>query len=404
MFAYTHVLAPSCRFLLTAGPSYSSSTVTDILSVPASLDTSLSAPPGDPTLTPSQQQPPRKSKLNPSRSLDKPPLAPTTLLTDEPLTPLGPGSPTHPVNLKSNGVPSLKSEIGFQNRQDDCHATHDIMLEFRAQYGSSSFQPACSHLTKDLAAVKQQEEERRASNAQAETSSSPAKGVTAGHLTRHNRPNFAHCPAVSSTAARQTASAMGTSPSGAKGPVATAAGSTPFELASQRFLQEHGAVSTAPKSQSLTSHTADKTRAKHAQRAQHADEELEPIGGSSSEAEGRLVHTLQALRCACGSKAFAVLLTLPQSKSQLHICFALHTASLQPPDVCTMHLLLLNCFRLEVARDFPQGSLCSFPMCTLSWDLIPTCRRPHHENIIQIKPCAILIPRVNLHPHHVRWR
>lgn len=286
------LLASVCCFLLNAGPSYSSSTVTDILSVPASLDTSLSAPPGDPTLTPLQKQSPRKSKLNPARSLDKPPLAPKALLTDEPLTPLGLGSPTTPVTPTRMGIPSPKSEIGFWDRQDASYAKHADMLDVRAQHGSSSVHPARSHLTTDLAAVKQQEEERRASNAQAESSSSPAKAVAASQSARQSR--LAHGASGSSMAANgQKASVKGSSPSEAKGQKATAAGSTPFELASQKFLQEQGPVSTTSNFHSSTSHTAGKASAKH---AQHAEEELEPIAGSCSEAEDRLIHTLEALR------------------------------------------------------------------------------------------------------------
>ncbi|KAL3140747.1 hypothetical protein ABBQ32_005301 [Trebouxia sp. C0010 RCD-2024] len=210
--------------------SFSSSTVTDILSVPPSLDTSLSAPPGDPTLIPIPSKHPniksrfleKPSNLKPSL---KPPLMPRTLESDGPLTPHGLGCPTTPKHSPTMGRHAPQPwEPSFQGR--------DISLcvgaEEGSQAGSCAPQPARSHLTIDLAAAMQQEEDRRASNAQAESSSSPTKSAAAND-SPSRQTEVLSSPIGTTRAAHQQK--------------ATPALITPFQLASQSCLDEQGPAS-----------------------------------------------------------------------------------------------------------------------------------------------------------------
>ncbi len=282
---------------VNAGPSHSTSLVTDILSVPANMDTSLSAPPGDPTFTLTPKQPAGKSRLNPSKTLDKPPLAPKPLVTDEPLTSFGMGSPgglskpSHALT-KDRGGKSGNLESAAEASTSPLSA-HQAAAASSAQTtgqrsGSQSHSPASarSHLTEDLAAAMQQEDERRASHAQAGSSSaSPAKTRRNGFLSK----------LVGS-------SNDGKGSSGQQQPP-----STPFQLASQQFLEEQGPASpdlepatngTAPHG---SSHATDVHSAGPApstdvdQQAQHGQRKDEHIGGSPSEVADRLISSLQGL-------------------------------------------------------------------------------------------------------------
>lgn len=309
-----------------AGPSHSTSLVTDILSVPANMDTSLSAPPGDPTLTLTPRQPGSKSRLKPSKTQDKPPLAPRPLVTDEPLTTLGLGSPDGLSQMSHGVVADRASKSGRQTDSDAEASTSSSsphaqvassnMMSTPQHSGDSSKSnhaapTARSRLTEDLAAAVQQDEERRASNAQAESSlSSPATATKPS-----GRNGFLSRLVGSSN--------KGTGSNGQQqAPV------TPFELASQQFLEEQEPVSsvqqpaTMPHSSEsgrdaqLPSHAtgpgADEQgqqakRAPHGQQAEHAQHgqqakhaqhgqaEGEPIGGSPAEVANRLKSSLQVL-------------------------------------------------------------------------------------------------------------
>ncbi|KAL0028584.1 hypothetical protein WJX79_003521 [Trebouxia sp. C0005] len=277
-------------------PSHSTSLLTDILSVPASMDTSLSAPPGDPTFTLTPKHPAGKSRLNLTKTLDKPPLAPKPLVTDEPLTSFGLGSPGG-VGQSSHAIP--KDRGGKSGSLDSvAEASESPLSTHQAAAGSAqtsgqrsdsqSHSPASahSHLTEDLAAAMQQEEERRASHAQAESSSSsPAKTHRNGFLFK----------LVGS-------SNDGKGSSGQQQPA-----STPFQLASQQLLQEKGPAS--PDLEPATngtephgfSHADDVQSADPVlstdvdQQAQHDQQKHEHIGGSPSEVADRLINSLQGL-------------------------------------------------------------------------------------------------------------
>ena len=287
-----------------AGPSHSTSLVTDILSVPANMDTSLSAPPGDPTFTLTPKHPAGKSRLNPSKTLDKPPLAPKPLVTDEPLTSFGLGSPgglsktSHALTKDRGGKSgSLESVAEASTSPLSAHkaaAANSAQTSGQrsgSNTSSQSLSPASarSHLTEDLAAAKQQEEERRASHAQAgSSSSSPAK-------TRRNR--FLS-KLVGSSNDREGSS-------GQQQPA-----STPFQLASQQFLEEQGPASphlepaingTAPHGSTHANNVQSAGPApstdvdQQAKQAQHGQRKDEHIGGSPSEVADRLINSLQGL-------------------------------------------------------------------------------------------------------------
>lgn len=275
-----------CILFSGAGPAHSSSTVTDILSVPAALDTSLSAPPGDPTLRPPPKHPSCRSRFQ-----DMPPSPKGGSSLKPPLIPLGLGSPTtpkHPSRMGSrhphSGIPSFQ--------QDSQQGSLDVGEEWWAGEGSSaSPQPVRSHLTVE---IMQQEEERRASNAQAETSSSPSERPAVTN----------HC----------LSSLKGSSSRAAHQPKATAGHLTPFELASQEFIEDHSQAKRAGQSEAhsddrlttplASGKPADPLAAPHsngrrglAEVSQHDGQEPEPIGGSSSEADERLIHIVQAAKC-----------------------------------------------------------------------------------------------------------
>ncbi len=320
-----------------AGPAYSSSVVTDILSVPCNMDTSLSAPPGDPTFTLTPKHPSSKSRLNPSKTLDKPPLAPKPLVTDEPLTALGLGSPnaanhTHAGLTKDqaskSGRPGAHNHASTSSAglplKDAASSTQVRVKPGDANSGGPHAVPtARSHLTEDLAAAMQQEEERRASHSQAESSSSsPARRN--GFLSK----------------------LVGGSGKGKGSSQEQKLPTTPFELASQQFLGEQGPASPdqEPVTNGNTHHSPTSTTAmqswpqslakgsfasahnlqpksgvengergragvqrqkqqlagpdqqrQHSQRDQQDQQKDDHIGGSPSEAAHRLIDSLQAL-------------------------------------------------------------------------------------------------------------
>jgi len=284
-----------------AGPSHSTSLVTDILSVPANMDTSLSAPPGDPTFTLTPKQPAGKSRLNPSKTLDKPPLAPKPLVTDEPLTSFGMGSPgglsktSHAIpkdrGSKSGSLDSVAeaSTSPLSAHQAAAAASSGQTSGQRSSSPSHSPASARSHLTEDLAAAMQQEEERRASHAQAgSSSSSPAKTRRNGFLSK----------LVGSSNDAKGSSGQQQPPS------------TPFQLASQQFLEEQGPASpdlepatsgTAPHGSSHANGVQSAGPApstdvdQQAKQAQHGRQKDEHIGGSPSEVADRLISSLQGL-------------------------------------------------------------------------------------------------------------
>ena len=264
--------------------------MTDVLSVPASIDTSLSAPPGDPTLTLSQKDIPSKSRLNPFKTLDKPPLLPKPLVTDEPLTALGLGSPggsSHISAALPQDTPGSSGRINFTSEGSAALSSlHD--KDNTAGSASCTTQQgptARSHLTEDLAAATQQEEDRRASHAQAESSScSPA-----GAKQPAGRNGFLSKLVGSSSGSSKQVTPM------------QARGNTPFELASQQFLQEQGAASPndEPIANSSLPESPDSNAGQQANRAQHdqRDQEDYCIDGSQFKAAHRVVNSLQALRC-----------------------------------------------------------------------------------------------------------
>ena len=179
----------------------------------------------------------------------------------------------------------------------------------------ASPRPVRSHLTMG---IMQQDEERRASNAQAETSSSPPRGTAAtNHSSSRQKELRCH------------SSLEGSSSMAAQQQKATAGSLTPFELASRDFLEEQGPTSprnTRKHNGRLSStgaqreiHCGDKaatrlsngksaypvslpqscgrrSSASLADLSQHDSQEGGLIGGSSSEAEERLQHTLQFVR------------------------------------------------------------------------------------------------------------
>lgn len=316
---------------VATGPSFSSSTVTDILSVPPSLDTSLSAPPGDPTLTPPEHSP-SKSRFFDSRpklkSSLKPPLMPRMLASDEPLTPPGLRSPTTPHFPRMGSETPQSSVPPFQTGEG---VSLDVGVKGIAQVGSCTPQTARSHLTSDLAAAMQQEEDRRASNAKAESSSSPTRTCTFNDS--------------SSRQAELHSSPIGNSNSrAAHQQKATPALSTPFQLASQKLLDEQGPPSP-PQPPSLLEGAVSSTAGEHsllasgkaseaqcngtaaypASLSQNGDRhgpagkvELsqhdgQGMGSARGVDEDRLLHTLQALkgcvslhiRAFCSSKALS---------------------------------------------------------------------------------------------------
>ena len=333
-----------------AGPAHSSSTVTDILSVPAALDTSLSAPPGDPTLRP----PPKQAPSSKSRFQDMPPSPKGGSSSKPPLIPLGLGSPTTPKHPSRMGSRHPQSEIPpFQ--QGGQQGSHDVGEGWWAGEGSpASPQPVRSHLTVE---IMQQEEERRASNAQAETSSSPPGR-----------------PAVTNSSPKGSSSRAAHQQKATPGPL------TPFQLASQEFLEEHsqakresstgGASETHSDdraSMALTSGkpasqvAAPQSSGRHGsvEVSQQDGQEPEPIGGSSSEANERLIHILQAAKCVhfavilCGTLLLLIPI-LPVSifvdqsccRSELHFFTAVSTMN-------ELLLLLFSscsplCFRVDV--------------------------------------------------------
>ena len=278
---------------VAAGPSHSTSLVTDILSVPANMDTSLSAPPGDPTFSLTPKHPAGKSRLNPSKTLDKPPLAPKPLVTDEPLTSFGLGSPggrseTSHALTKDRGGKSASLDSVAEASTSPLPAAASSAQTSRRRSSSPSHTPASarSHLTEDLAAAMQQEEERRASHAQAgSSSSSPAKTRRNGFLSK----------------------LVGSSNDGKGSSGQQQLPSTPFQLASQQFLEEQGPAS--PDLEPATNGTA-RHGSSHAdgiqsadpvlstdvdQQAQHGQRKDEHIGGSPSEVADRLISSLQGL-------------------------------------------------------------------------------------------------------------
>ncbi|DBB18003.1 TPA: hypothetical protein ACH3X3_003000 [Trebouxia sp. C0006] len=272
-------------------PSHSTSLVTDIL--PANMDTSLSAPPGDPTFSLTPKHPAGKSRLNPSKTLDKPPLAPKPLVTDEPLTSFGLGSPggrskTSHALTKDRGGKSASLDSVAEASTSPLPAAASSAQTSRRRSSSPSHTPASarSHLTEDLAAAMQQEEERRASHAQAgSSSSSPAKTRRNGFLSK----------------------LVGSSNDGKGSSGQQQLPSTPFQLASQQFLEEQGPAS--PDLEPATNGTA-RHGSSHAdgiqsagpvlstdvdQQAQHGQRKDEHIGGSPSEVADRLISSLQGL-------------------------------------------------------------------------------------------------------------
>lgn len=276
---------------VAAGPSHSTSLVTDIL--PANMDTSLSAPPGDPTFSLTPKHPAGKSRLNPSKTLDKPPLAPKPLVTDEPLTSFGLGSPgglskTRHALTKDRGGKSASLDSVAEASTSPLPAAASSAQTSRRRSSSPSHTPASarSHLTEDLAAAMQQEEERRASHAQAgSSSSSPAKTRRNGFLSK----------------------LVGSSNDGKGSSGQQQLPSTPFQLASQQFLEEQGPAS--PDLEPATNGTA-RHGSSHAdgiqsagpvlstdvdQQAQHGQRKDEHIGGSPSEVADRLISSLQGL-------------------------------------------------------------------------------------------------------------
>ncbi len=281
---------------VNAGPSHSTSLVTDILSVPANMDTSLSAPPGDPTFTLTPKHPAGKSRLNPSKTLDKPPLAPKPLVTDEPLTSFGLGSPgglskTRHALTKDRGGKSGSLDSVAEASTSPLAAAASCAQTSGRHSGSQSHSPVSprSHLTEDLAAAMQQEEERRASHAQAGSSSSSA--------TKTRRNGFLSKLVGSSNDAKGS--------NGQQQPP-----STPLQLASQQFLEEQGPASpdlepvtngTAPHGSSHANGVQSACPApstdvdQQAKQAQHGQQEDEHIGGSPSEVADRLISSLQGL-------------------------------------------------------------------------------------------------------------
>ena len=293
--------------LFAAGPSYSSSTVSDILSVPASLDTSLSAPPGDPTLRP----PPKHPRANQSRFLDVLPRPQREPSLKPPLIPLGLGSPTTPKHPTRMGGRAPQSGMSsFQPGQQ--HVPLDGGEGRGVEEGlPASPQPVRSHLTMG---IMQQDEERRASNAQAETSSSPPTGTA---TTNRQKELSLH------------SSLKGNSSRAAHQQKAAAGSLTPFELASQEFPEEQGPASPHDSENhsgnlSITgaqgeAHCDDKaatrplngkpahpvpvpqscairSSASLADLRQHDGQAGGFIEGSSSEAEERLQQTLQSIK------------------------------------------------------------------------------------------------------------
>ena len=268
------------------------------MSVPANLDTSLSAPAGDPTLKFPDRPVPRTSRLSPCRSIVKPPLPSQPLVSDEPLVPLGLGSPTTPDASSKTGPSGQKLGTGSSlgDQYDSPPAQNEVKPDAWGECGPSSSQAVCSHLTADLQAARLQEEERRASNAEAgSSSSSPAK------------------PAAATGAIRGDGvlSALSGSISGNKPHCDS---TTPFELASRRLLKEQqpGKSEGAPNLQGLSLHEAGGSGPQHAKQAQHAHhgrQEEYPIGDSSSKAEDRLRHALQPIRCS--QKASALCSPIP---------------------------------------------------------------------------------------------
>ena len=295
----------SSTCLFAAGQSHSSSTVTDILSVPPSLDTSLSAPPGDPTL-----RPPPKHPSNKSRFVDLPPSFGRGASLKPPLIPLGPGSPTTPKHPTRMGRAPQSGMSSFQPGQQPGEEG----------WGPEEGLPASpqlvrSHLTMG---IMQQDEERRASNAQAETSSSPPRGTATTNHSSSRQKELFH------------SSLEGSSSRAAQQRKATAGSLTPFELASRDFLEEQGPASphdSGNHNGSLSSigaqreiHCGDKaatrllngksahsisapqscgrrSSASLADLRQHDSQEGGLVGGSSSEAEERLRHTLRFAKC-----------------------------------------------------------------------------------------------------------
>ena len=281
---------------VNAGPSHSTSVVKDILSVPATMDTSLSAPPGDPTFTLTPKHPAGKSRLNPSKTLDKPPLAPKPLVTDEPLTSFGMGSPGGLSKIsraltKDRGGKSGSLDTVAEASTSPLAAAASSAQTSGQRSSSQSHSPASarSHLTEDLAAATQQEEERRASHAQAgSSSSSPAKTRRNGFLSK----------------------LVGSSDDGKGSSGQQQPPSTPFQLASQQFLEEQGPASpdlepatngTAPHGSSHADgvQSADPAPStdvdQQAKQAQHGQRKDEHIGGSPSEVADRLINSLQGL-------------------------------------------------------------------------------------------------------------
>lgn len=189
--------------------------------MPASLNTSPSAPPGDPTL-----RPPPKHPSSKSRFLDVPPSPKGGTSLKPPLSPLGPASPTTPKQPTQTGGRSPQSGISsfLPGRQR-------VSLDAGEGWGTeqglpASLQPVRSHLTMG---IMQQDEERRASNAQAETSSSPP-AATHHSPSRQKELNTPSSPEGSfSRSAQQQKAAAGPR--------------TPFELASWKFSEEQGAAS-----------------------------------------------------------------------------------------------------------------------------------------------------------------
>lgn len=275
------------------------------------MDTSLSAPPGDPTFTLTPRQPGSKSRLKPSKTLDKPPLAPRPLVTDEPLPTLGLGSPDG-LSQMSNGVITDRGSKSGRQIDSDAEASTSSASP-HAQFASSNMTSTPQHsgdssnsnhaaptarsrLTEDLAAAVQQDEERRASNAQAESSlSSPATAMKPS-----GRNGFLSMLVGSSD--------KGTGSNGQQqAPV------TPFELASQQFLGEQGSVKSAeqPATSGNMPHSSENGRdaqllshatgpdadeqAQQAKLAQRGQAEGEPIGGSPAEVAHRLKSSLQGL-------------------------------------------------------------------------------------------------------------
>ena len=232
-----------------------------------------------------------------------------------PLIPLHPGSPTtpkHPTQMGNrNPQPGIPS---FQPGQQ--RVSLGGSEGWKPEEGPpASPQPARSHLTMGLM---QQDEERRASNAQAETSSSPPRGPAAmNHSSSRHRELNSH-------------SSLEGSPSrAAQQQKATAWPLTPFELASREFPQEQGPASPHESescNQRLAStgaqrdHCDGQAAIRHlngkpahpvsvpqscgrrssaglAELGQHDGLEGGLIGGSSSEAEERLQRTLQFVKC-----------------------------------------------------------------------------------------------------------